>query len=252
MIRSRSQWRSVAALVVAISAAAPSAAQLLTKEKNITVPVETGGVAPWKPAAGAVVDPGETGSLAAPANGRTLADWYVQQGSPSIALLVDRRLERLPADWDGTSRLVIAGERNADGKKQTAAVTIGVEQKARQVLQRDRRPLVKLLEDALVREMQLVRFKLIDPTLTERALSSRGQGGDTEYQSLKGAAGYILELEMTPNGGGVVLIGSLKNLSTGAIVANVRQPVEQDLAGSGTEVLAKAFVRRLTSSPLPT
>jgi len=244
--------------LAALLGCVPAAAQVFPAAKDITSVVPSGGVAPWRQADGDVADPAQTGSLAAPRSSRTLADWYARQGSPLVALLVDRRLERMPDGWDGTSRLVIAGDHREGDRAATGTVTVGVERKAARGRQQDRHPWVKRLEEALVRELHRADVRLVDPTLAERALTARAQGGDTEYQSLKGSAGYILEMEVVPDGeaGGdargsaVALIGALKNIVSGEIVASVRQPAGPGGVGQGTDALARAFVKRLMQTAM--
>ena len=227
---------------------AAAAAQLLTTERMLTQPVEPGEVAPHRATPRVAGDVGETGSLyQAPAPGSTLQDWYLKQGRPGIALFFDRRLERLPAGWDGSARVMIASEKQADGKTETENLSIALETKAPRKTLQQRRPVVQLVENSLLRELQRVRFKLIDPTLVERALAARAKGAsDTEFDSLKGSAGYLLEIELAPTGGTVSMIGGLKNLAGGEIVATVRTPVEDDLNDpAAADALARAFIRKL-------
>lgn len=219
-------------------------------ERQLAVPVAPGSVAPWRGGAPAVGDPGETGTLHVAPTGPTLADWYQAQGRPALVLFFDRRLERMPAGWDGTSRLRIAYE----GKDRSNAVNeqliVGYERKAPTPSVRDRHPLAVLMEGALLRELQSSRVRLVDPTVAERTLTARGRGGDTEFDALNGAAGYMLEVELVPVGASVSLAGSLKSLRTSEIVASVRQPVEQDLRNPAeVDALARQFVRRLLVTP---
>lgn len=217
--------------------------------EELSKQVAPGNVAQWRFNPQKLNDPTETGSLAQKLPGLRLADWYTRKGSPFVVVYVDRRLERLPSDWNGSARLMIAEEANIDGKMQTSNVTIGLEHRTTLSSVRDRTSLVKLVEDALVRELKTARFKLVDPTIAERALSNRTKGSsDTEYLALKGSAAFILEVELTPSQGIVLMIGSLKNINSGEIVANVRQQVYQDIDGAGTEVLARAFVNRMLAT----
>lgn len=232
-------------LGLALAAAATGAQaqlRLLDNERMLTQPVEPGVVAPHRPGAAHAGDVGETGSLrqSAPA-GSTLNDWYAKQGRPAVALFFDRRMERLPAGWDGTARVLISAGNES--------VSVGVEHKAARVSLQQRHPVVRLVENALQRELQRMRVKLVDPSVVERALAAKGQGGDTEYDALKGAAGYLLEIELAATGPEVSMIGGLKSLA-GEIVASVRTPVEQDLRDSAAaDALARAFVRKLLALP---
>lgn len=225
-----------------------ASAQLIETERMLTRPVEPGEVAPHRATPGFSGDVGETGSLHEPgAAGSTLQDWYAKQGRPAIALFFDRRLERLPAGWDGAARVMIASEKQADGKTETENLSIALETRAPRKSLQQRRPVVQLVENSLLRELQRMRFKLIDPTLVERALAARAKGTpDTEFDSLKGSAGYLLEIELAPTGSSVSMIGGLKNLAGGEIVATVRTPVEADLnEPAAADALARSFIKKL-------
>lgn len=239
---------SLSALLALASAGAQ--AQLFETERMLTKPVEPGVVAPHKPAAAHAGDVGETGSLhVAAAPGSTLQDWYAKQGRPAVALFFDRRLERLPAGWDGTARVMIASEKNAGGKTETENISIALEQKAPRGSLQQRRPVVQLVENSLLRELQRMRVRLVDPSVVERALAAKGKGGDTEYDGLKGAAGYLLEIELAATGAEVSMIGGLKSL-TGEIVATVRAPVQDDLRDpAAADALARDFIRKLLAAP---
>lgn len=233
----------LAALAVALHAAA--AAQSLTPERMLPQPVEPGQVAPWTAPAAAFADPGERGSLQAEPAGPTLADWYAKQGRPAVVLFFDRRLERLPHGWDGAARLNIAHEKNAGGKTETQSLTVALEHKS-PVQSVRRAPIVQLVENALAHEMQRQRFKLVDPNFVERALAAKGKGGDTEFDAIKGAAGYVLEVELAATGPAVSMLGGLKNVGSGELVATIRQPVDRDLREpADADALARSFIKRL-------
>ncbi len=239
---------SLGALLALASAGAQ--AQLFETERMLTKPVEPGVVAPHRGAAAHTADVGETGSLhVAPAPGSTLQDWYAKQGRPAVALFFDRRLERLPAGWDGTARVMIASEKNAGGKTETENISIALEQKAPRGSLQQRRPVVQLVENSLLRELQRARMRLVDPAVVERALAAKGKGGDTEYDALKGAAGYLLEIELAATGAEVSMIGGLKSMN-GEIVATVRAPVQDDLRDpAAADALARDFIRKLLAAP---
>jgi hypothetical protein len=159
----------------------------------------------------------------------------------------------MPAGWDGTSRLRIAYEGRDRSNQVSEQMIVGIEHKARARSVRDRMPLAVLMEGALLRELQSSRVKLVDPTVAERALAARGRGGDTEFDALQGAAGYMLEVELVPVADSVSLVGTLKGLRTSEIVASVRQPVEQDLRDpADVDALARRFVRLLLVTPAVT
>lgn len=225
-------------------------AQTFELERMLPRPVEPGIVAPHQAVAPHAADVGETGSLQVPAPaGSTLQEWYAKQGRPAVALFFDRRLERLPAGWDGTARLMIASEKNAGGKSETENLSIALERKAPRASLQQRDPVVRLVEHSLLHELQRMRVKLVDPSVVERALAAKGKGGDTEYDALKGAAGYLLEIELAATGPEVSMIGGLKSLS-GEIVASVRTPVQSDLRdAAAADALARAFVRKLLATP---
>jgi len=213
---------SMGALLALASAGAQ--AQLFETERMLTTPVEPGVVAPHKPAAAHAGDVGETGSLqVAAAPGSTLQDWYTRQGRPAVALFVDRRLERLPAGWDGTARVMIASEKQAGGKTETENISIALEQKAPRGSLQQRRPVVQLVENSLLRELQRMRVRLVDPSVVERALAATGAE--------------------------VSMIGGLKSLA-GDIVATVRAPVQDDLREpAAADALARDFIRKLLAAP---
>lgn len=239
---------SLGALLALASAGAQ--AQLFETERMLTRPVEPGVVAPHRGSAAHTADIGETGSLhVAAAPGSTLQDWYAKQGRPAVALFFDRRLERLPAGWDGTARVMIASEKSAGGKSETENISIALEHKAPRGSLQQRRPVVQLVENSLLRELQRMRVRLVDPSVVERAQAARGKGGDTEYDALKGAAGYLLEIELAATGAEVSMIGGLKSMS-GEIVATVRAPVQDDLRDpAAADALARDFIRKLLASP---
>jgi hypothetical protein len=219
-------------------------------ERQLAVPAVPGQVAPWRGAAPAAPDPAETGSLLVAPTGPTLADWYAAQGRPSVVLFFERRLERMPPGWNGTSRLRISYEGRDRRNAVNEQLIVGVEHKAPTASVRNRLPLAVLMEGALLRELQSSRLKLVDPTVAERTLAARGRGGDTEFDALHGSAGYILEVELVPVADSVSLVGSLKGLRTSEIVATIREPVEQDLRNPAeVDALARRFVRRLLASP---
>jgi hypothetical protein len=219
-------------------------------ERQLAVPAVPGQVAPWRGAAPARSDPPEMGSLYVAPTGPTLADWYAAQGRPAVVLFFERRLERMPAGWDGTSRLRIAYEGADRNNSVREELVVGVEHKAPTASVRNRMPLAVLMESALLRELQSARLKLVDPTVAERTLAARGRGGDTEFDALHGAAGYMLEVELVPVADSVSLVGSLKGLRTSEIVASIREPVEQDLRNpADVDALARKFVRRLLATP---
>lgn len=225
-----------------------ASAQFLETERMLTRPIEPGVVAPHRGTPNYVGDVIETGSLhTPPAPGSTLHEWYIKLGRPAVALFVDRRLERLAAGWDGTARLMIASEKQADGKTESENLSIALEHKSPRSSEQSRDPVVRLLENALLRELRRVRFKLIDPIVVERALAARNMArGDTEFDSLKGAAAFLLEVQVTATGSALSMIGGLKNLNSGEVVATVRTPVERHLADPEvTEALARAFVGKM-------
>jgi hypothetical protein len=167
-----------------------------------------------------------------------------------MILFFDRRLERLPPGWNGTVRMKIAHESTAAGKTETEQVTLGMERQAPVRSVRQRTPVGQLLENAIAQELHRMRLRLVDPTFAERALASQGKGGDTEFDSIKGAARYVFEVELAATGEAVWMIGELKSVGGGEIVATVRQPVEHDLHDPGdADALARAFVKRLLESP---
>lgn len=248
-MRARTTW--LPALVL-VSIGGAASAQLLG-ERMLPQPVEPGVVAPHVPTARHGADVGETGSLAvAAAPGSTLRDWYADKGRPTVALFFDRRLERVPVGWDGSARVTIAREQTGGGKTETENVAIALERKPARGALGARPALVQSIENALLRELQRERIRLVDPALVERAVAARGKGGDTEYEGLKGSAAYLFEVQLASTGGAVSMIGGLKSLAGGEIVATVRAPVEADLADpAAADALARSLVKRLLQFQAP-
>lgn len=222
----------------------------LVEDRMLPKPVEPGSVAPMREAPRTAGDPAETDLMAVAAPGLpTLQDWYSQQARPGIVLFFDRRLERLPADWRGTSRLTIARDKKVGATVETENLTLGVEVKASRASVASQSPLAQSIENAIIRELQRTRFKLIDPTLVERGMASKGMGErDTEFSSLQGSADYLLEVGLVSSGGVVSMLGSFKRIRSGEVVATVRAPSEGPFDDASTpDILARAFVKRLLS-----
>jgi hypothetical protein len=236
----------IAAGVLAVLPALAAAQGL--GERNISRPVEPGEVAPYAAPRGHAGDAAEAPSLhVPPPAGSTLQDWYARQGRPTVVLFFDRRMERLPSGWDGTARVMISRDKEAEGKTETENLSIALERKEARRPLLGRSAVVRLVEHALLAELQRARIKLVDPSLVERARA--GAKGDTEFDSLKGAAGYILEIELAATDGAVSMIGGLKRLAGGEIVATVRAPVEDDLHDpAAADRLAKGFIKRLLNA----
>lgn len=239
----------------------------LIHKQTITQPVEPGVIPPYQ--APATVEP----DAEAPASradrgtdGLTLHDWYWGQNQPRIALYFIERLGRLPPGWYGNTRFVVSGAHegsweessthadslgNSSGRQsESGQLTLGVEHNTEGSGSRARLPGVGLVESLLTQELQGAKFRVVDSGLVERALvAKRGAKGDHEYDALASAASLILEVEFV----GIdepQLLGTLKALGSGQIVALARVPVRGRLdSTSGAKSLARDLVRHLSEAP---
>jgi len=255
--------------LVASASAAPdgdgSVVDLLFRSQGITKPVEPGVVPPNEGVQTFVPPPGESDQrvLDTRAGKFTVRQWYEGLDRPPVALYFLQRLGRVPPGWYGKYRVVIAGSREEswdnqydEGKKDAGKenlngkVTLGVERNTADDGTRARSPFVALVESSVLQELQAANFRLVDTGLVERALvAKRGDKGDHEYDALAAAARIMLEIEIVGTAGEAQIMGTLKSLKSGQILAIARVPVRNRLeSASGVQSLSKALVRKLAES----
>lgn len=194
----------------------------------------------------AAADPGETGLMAAPSDAGSLRKWYAAQRRPGVVLYVERKLEALPPGWRGASRLHIEDKRLVDGKESSRSVTVGVERNTEAGAPVPQ--FVALLQQSLQQEMKRQQFTVLDGSVLQRKLSSGGVGGDVEYKSLKGAARLVFEVELLSLNGKVELVGALKDIHSGALVATVSLPVDSVDSRATMDRMSRLLVARLLAS----
>lgn len=223
--------------------AALMAAAALAQAQNLQAPRAIGAAAP---AAAAVPDPADTGVMAAPVDAGSLRKWYAALRRPGVVLYFERKLEAVPPGWRGESRLHIEDKRLVDGKESSRSVTVGVERNteaAGPVPQ-----FVALFQQSLQQEMKRQQFSVLDGALLQRKLSSSGKRGDLEYTSLSGAARFVFEVELLSLNGKTELVGALKDIRSGALVASVNLGVEDIASRADMDRLSRNLVARLLQS----
>ncbi|MGX4642486.1 hypothetical protein [Massilia sp. SYSU DXS3249] len=222
--------------------AAWMAASAIASAQHLEAPRAIGAVQ----APVSVSDPADTGVMAAPSDAGSLRKWYAAQRRPGVVLYVERKLEALPPGWRGSSRLHIEDKRLVDGKESSRSVTVGVERNAETAGPVPQ--FVALLQQSLQQEMKRQQFTVLDGSVLQRKLSSGGAGGDVEYKSLKGAARLVFEVELLSLNGKVELVGALKDIHSGALVATVTLPVDGIDSRTTMDRLSRMLVARLLAS----
>ena len=173
------------------------------------------------------LDAAETPMMALPSSAGTLAEWYAAQKRPPLVVYFDKKLNQLPPGWRGERRLLIEDASVAAGKEETRRTTIGVQRnttvEAEQVSQ-----FARMFQLSLQQELKRQTFHVLDSTYLHRrmAASNRSESKDIEYDSLDKSARLIFEVELLVVGGECELVGALKDVRSGDIVATVRLPVE--------------------------
>lgn len=198
------------------------------------------------PATAGVSDPMDTGVMAAPSEAGSLRSWYAAQRRPGVVLYFERKLEQLPPGWRGSSRLHIEDKRLVDGKESSRSVTVGVERNteaAGPVPQ-----FVALFQQSLQQEMKRQQLSVLDGAILQRKLAASGARGDLEYQSLKGAARFVFEVELLNLNGKCELVGALKDVGNGALVASVNLRFDSVATRDEMDRLSRALVARLLQS----
>lgn len=229
--------RCLFAALMAAAAVAPASAQHLEAPRSI-------GAAPAAPAG--VSDPSDTGVMAAPNEAGGLRQWYAAQRRPGVVLYFERKLEQLPPGWRGASRLHIEDKRLVDGKESSRSVTVGVEHNA--TADAPTSQFAALFQQSLQQEMKRQQFTVLDGSVLQRKLSSSGKGGDVEYASLRGAARFVFEVELLSLNGKWELVGTLKDIHSGALVSTVNLPIDGIDARAAMDRASRALVARLLQS----
>lgn len=195
---------------------------------------------------GGPLDAAETPMLAQPSTAGTLAEWYAQQKRPPMVVYFDKKLNQLPSGWRGEKRLLIEDAIVAGGKADTRRTTVGVQRnttvEAEQVSE-----FARLFQLSLQQELKKNTFHVLDSTYLHRrmAASNRTEQKDIEYDSLDKSARLILEVELLVVGGECELVGALKDVRSGDIVATVRLPVEELDSPASLDRASRSLVQRL-------
>lgn len=198
------------------------------------------------PAAAGVSDPSDTGVMAAPNEAGSLRKWYAAQRRPGVVLYFERKLEQLPPGWRGATRLHIEDKRLVDGKESSRNLTVGLERNTEATGPVPQ--FVSLFQQSLQQEMKRQQLTVLDGSVLQRKLSSSGKGGDVEYASLKGAARFVFEVELLSLDGKCELVGSLKDVHSGALVSTVNVSFDGLASRADMDRLSRALVARLLQS----
>jgi hypothetical protein len=200
---------------------------------------------------------GGVGSDAAPAQMMVdtaaeggLKRWYAQQKRPPVVIYFDRQLDKLPAGWRGASRLLIEDSTRSASKDETRQITVGVQHNT-ETDSSSLSDFAKVFEQSLQKEMQRQQFRMLDSAVLHRKESARGGAPDIEYESLRKAARFVLEVQLLAISGELELVGVLKDIHTGDVPASVRVPVDSKL-DSVYEIdrISRSLVHRLLREPV--
>jgi hypothetical protein len=219
-------------------------------DRQLERPVDAGSVPAYEQPAPISQDISDTAMLSPLVpEGKTLLTWYKEQSNPKLVLYFDRRLEGIPPGWQGSTRLLIEHSRNNDGKQDNGQVSIGIQKNTAQSISSERSDIIRLIEQSLLRELQRREFKLIDPILVERIhTSNKGANGDHEFDSLKGTAKLLLDVQLAASGTSLHMLANLKDLQSGELLAAIEIPVENSLAVSkNIDATTKKLMKKLTS-----
>lgn len=219
--------------------AALMAACALASAQNLGAPR---ALAP-APAFAGVSDPMDTGVMAAPNDAGSLRKWYAAQRRPGVVLYFERKLETLPPGWRGASRLHIEDKRLVDGKESKRNVTVGVEHNVQNDAPTSQ--FAALFQQSLQQEMKRQQLTVLDGSVLQRKHAGSGKGGDVEYASLSKAARFVFEVELLNLNGKWEMVGALKDIRSGALVATVSQPFDAIDSRSAMDRASRALVTRL-------
>ncbi len=198
------------------------------------------------PAPAGVSDPLDTGVMAAPVDAGSLRSWYAAQRRPGMVLYFERKLAQLPPGWRGESRLHIEDKRLVDGKESSRSVTVGVERNVANDAPGSQ--FAALFQQSLQKEMKREQLTVLDGSVLQRKLSSSGKGGDLEYASLKGSARFVFEVELLNLNGKWELVGTLKDIHSGALVSTVNLAIDGIDSRAAMDRASRALVARLLQS----
>jgi len=200
-----------------------------------------------RPAPVAALDAPEAPMMALPSTAGTFADWYEQQHRPALALYFDKQLDQLPPGWHGGTRLLIEQDGKIGQQTEHRRVTIGVQHNT-ETTSATRGDFATLFEQSLQQEMQRHRLRLLDAVVLQRKLASAGrtEGADLEYTSLNKAVRLILEVRVVCLAGGCELLGTVKDIHSGAVTASARWPVDAALdSGARIDRASRALLQQL-------
>lgn len=195
----------------------------------------------------APMDAAEAGMMVQPSNGGSFRQWYAGQKRPALVVYFDKRLDQLPPGWTGGTRLLIEENSQYGKEVETRKLTVGVQHNTA-VSSARRSQFATLVEQALQQEMKREQFKVLDGAVLHRkqAASQPGEGSDIEYDSLKKSVRLVFEVQLAFIDGGADMLGVMKDIHSGDIVATVRMPVEGALdTREGIDRAARRLVQRL-------
>nr|WP_315398402.1 hypothetical protein [uncultured Duganella sp.] len=208
---------------------------------------------PVHPAPAAALDPAEAPMMAQPSTAGTFAHWYEQQRRPALALYFDKRLDQLPPGWQGATRLLIEQDGKTGQQPERKRLTIGVQHNT-EAASATRGDFATLFEQSLQQEMRRHSLHLLDAVVLQRQLASAGrvEGADLEYISLNKAVRLILEVRLVCLAGGCDLLGTVKDIHSGAMTASARWPVDAALdSGERIDRASRALLLQLMKQKVP-
>jgi hypothetical protein len=194
----------------------------------------------------APADAPESRMMVEESDGEDFRHWYARQNRPAVVLYFNRELDQLPPGWEGASRVLIE-DSFSDGKyEDKRTVTVGVERNT-QSRTRSRSQFARLFEQSLSVELKKQALRLLDSTILHRKLAANKQkrATDIEYESLSGAARFVLEVELVLLNDEVEVVANMKDLRSGEIAASVRQKVEGLNSNAEIDRVNRALVKRL-------
>lgn len=221
--------------------AALMAASALAGAQNLVAPT---ALPPAQAQAQGYADPAPTAVIADTPGAGSFQQWYVAQRRPAMVVYFDRKLEQLPAGWQGRERVLVEETTKAQGKEENRRLTVGVERNTAQAA-RPVSQFAQLFQNALEQELKRQSLRVLDGKVLHRKEAAGGRGGDIEYASLKGAARFVFEVELLQLNGEWELVGVLKDIHNGDLTATVRLPVENLGNHAAIERAARSLVRRL-------
>lgn len=193
------------------------------------------------------VDAAEAPLMAQPSSSGSFRQWYVAQKRPALVVYFDKRLDQLPAGWTGDTRLLIEENTQYGKDVEKRKLTVGVQHNTA-VSSAQRSQFATLVEQALQQELKREQFKVLDGAVLHRRQSASrpGENSDIEYDSLKKSARFVFEVQFAYLDGSAEMLGAMKDIHNGDIVATVRMPVDGALnTREGIDRAARRLVQRL-------